>query len=85
MDILQKEMQNIYFAWSYGDGISLKGKDLDGYYSVCVNGFENDDYEIACYLFTDYEKLKNFISSSFGENYYDFLCEKFREVLDSVL
>lgn len=85
MDKLQEEMQKQYFAWAYDNEISFKGKDRDGYYSLCVGGLENDDYDIACYLFTDYEKLKKFIASTFGEGYYDFLYEKFRKTLDSVL
>lgn len=79
MDILQEKMQNKDFVWAYRDEISFEGKDNNGYYTVCVNGLENDDYDIACYFFKDYEKLKKFIASWFGETYYDFLCEVYEK------
>ena len=59
MDVLQEKMQNTDFVWAYRNDISFEGKDENGYYTVCVNGLENDDYDIACYSFKDYEKLKN--------------------------
>lgn len=74
MNILQEKMQNSNFVWAYRNDISFEGKDESGYYTVCVNGTENDDYDIACYSFKNYEKLKKFIKSWFGESYYDYLC-----------
>ena len=79
MDILQEKMQNTDFVWAYRNDISFEGKDGNGYYTVCMNGLENDDYDIACYSFKDYEKLKKFISSWFGETYYNFLCKVYEK------
>lgn len=79
MDILQEKMQKTDFVWVFRNDISLEGKDKNGYYTVCVNGLENDDYDMACYSFKDYEKLKKFISSLFGEPYYDFLCKVYEK------
>lgn len=79
MDILQEKMQNKDFVWAYKNDISFEGKDENGYYTVCMNGLENDDYDIACYFFKDYEKLKKSISSWFGETYYNYLCEVYKK------
>lgn len=78
-DILQEKMQDNDFVWAYRNEISFEGKDKDGYYTVCINGLENDDYDFACYFFKEYEKLKKFISSWFGETYYDFLCKVYEK------
>lgn len=79
MDILYEEMQNNDFVWVYREGISFEGKDEHGYYTVCINGLENDKYEFACYFFKDYGKLKKFLSSWFGESYYDYLCQEYKK------
>ena len=79
MDILQEKMQNEDFVWEYGDEISFEGRDENDYYTICINGLENDDYALACFFFRDYEKLRKFISSWFGETYYDYLCEVYEK------
>ena len=82
MDILQEKMQDTNFVWAYRNDIGFEGKDKNGYYSVCVNGLENDYFDIACYSFKNYEKLKKFISSWFGESYYNFLCKVYEKYGD---
>lgn len=73
-DVLQEKMESKDFVWSYKEEISFQGKDENGYYTVCVNGLENDNYDVACYMFKDYNKLKKFIAEWFGDSYYGFLC-----------
>ena len=79
MDILQEKMEDKDFVWAFKNDISFEGKDENGYYTVCMNGLGNDNYDIARYFFKDYEKLKKFISSFFGETYYEYLCEAYKK------